>query len=172
MLRAVGMGDLAVDAKNLGVSFTPIHEDFGADVSVMDLDGGISEAQGALVNNALDRFLLLRFRRQTPEPADEAKEKGTGVKSLLATPFTMHSFEGMSGEETHKLLEEFLGPQGATAPERVWIDDWQPGDVIVWKNRQLIHSSPAPGSYDEPRLNHLAFWESNEPVSPVQDVAA
>ncbi|GMH44567.1 hypothetical protein BSKO_12519 [Bryopsis sp. KO-2023] len=330
LLRAVGMDDLAVDAKNLGVSFTPIHEDFGADVLGMDLDGGISEAQGALVKDALDRFLLLRFRQQTPEPADEAKllsflphdeerfkrgefktfisttvpgfswlaiaaqnmdsddnngstskrpkrtgrrtwhmdasqrlcphmysymymkiaapnagtafastvkayslltdeqkqiahkngalpelfkatytmresgvsyenprqleelvkssypgarmvedggpfviqEKGTGVRSLLATPFTVHSFEGMSVEETHELLEEFLGPQGATAPERVWIADWQPGDVIVWKNRQLIHASPAPGSYDEPRLNHLAFWESSEPVIPVEDVAA
>ncbi|GAB5407612.1 MAG: hypothetical protein Aurels2KO_58430 [Aureliella sp.] len=45
----------------------------------MDLDGGISEAQGALVKNALDRFLLLRFRRQTPEPADEAK---VGIKFI------------------------------------------------------------------------------------------
>ncbi|GMH34121.1 hypothetical protein BSKO_01955 [Bryopsis sp. KO-2023] len=67
------MDDLTLQAKHLGVSFTRINEDFGAEVSGMDLSGGISEAEGALVKNALDRFLLLRFRQQTLEPVDEAK---------------------------------------------------------------------------------------------------
>ncbi|GMH39423.1 hypothetical protein BSKO_07321 [Bryopsis sp. KO-2023] len=344
-LRAVGMDDLTMDAQKLGVSFTPIHEDFGAEVSGMDLSGGISEAAGALVKDALDRFTLLRFRQQTLEPADEAKllsflphdeerllkkgesknpfrttipgypwltvvpfhmdlddyygltakrtpvvplfqsrltwhmdlsnqpcpamysymymkiappkgiagtlfastvkayslltddqkkmahklrkryyikeasfkilvrpgaetalcesgvrfedptaieeaaknaipdgcitdehrvpfviqEKGTGVRSINASPLKIHSFEGMTTEETHEFLEEVLGPQAATAPERVWTADWQAGDVVVWKNRHLIHSAPPRGSYDDPRLFHLVFWESNEPAIPVED---
>ncbi|GMH32653.1 hypothetical protein BSKO_00487 [Bryopsis sp. KO-2023] len=65
--------DVAVEAESLGVTFAPLHEDFGADIQGVDLKGGISKTHGALVKKALDRFLLLRFRGQDISPAEETQ---------------------------------------------------------------------------------------------------
>ncbi|GMH34115.1 hypothetical protein BSKO_01949 [Bryopsis sp. KO-2023] len=85
------------------------------------------------------------------------QEEGTGVRSIIMTPFRVHSFEGKTTEETHELLEEFLGPQAATAAARVWTCDSQAGDVLVWKNRQMIHSAAPLNSYSDPRRLHSVF---------------
>lgn len=59
----------------LGVEFKPLYKDFGVDVVNMDIEQGISEAEGVLLKDALDCFKLVRFRGQ-----DSSLEKQLEVR--------------------------------------------------------------------------------------------
>ncbi len=61
----------------------------------------------------------------------------TGKKSLYVNPgFTSH-LDGFSMAESRAILE-FLY-QHATQPEFQYRHSWQPHDLLVWDNRQLMH---------------------------------
>ncbi|GMH38869.1 hypothetical protein BSKO_06767 [Bryopsis sp. KO-2023] len=330
--RAVAADDVATQAESVGMTFVPLHGDFGADVQGVDLKGGISEAQGAVVKDALDRFRLLRFRGHdiTPDeetqllcclPHDEealrkgelesvfkptlpghshifvqykdvidddyhgltlrpkpptpimksrprwhcdcsgrvsprytymhmrvvperggntlftsgvkayerltddqksianklraryytprlvpkifgmpgaeelpakngfgyqdaalvekilgkgleegdvidcegipfvVEEEGSGARSMFIHPNMFHRFEGMSAEESQAILDKYLAP--AVPPERVWSAEWEAGDIIIWKNWQMLHVAPPWGDYEGlPRLFHQALWDA------------
>lgn len=44
---------------------------------------------------------------------------------------------GWSLEDSRPLLDDLLAQ--ATRPEHVYAHDWQPGDVVIWDNRCLLH---------------------------------
>jgi alpha-ketoglutarate-dependent 2,4-dichlorophenoxyacetate dioxygenase len=59
-----------------------------------------------------------------------------------------YAIDGMSKEEAQALITELV--DFATAPGCTFLHRWQPGDVIMWDNRAVLHRGrPWPG--DKPR---------------------
>jgi taurine dioxygenase len=93
----------------------------------------------------------------------------TGRRSLaIGQIHSVPHFEGMTVEESRGLLE-FLY-QHASRPEFVYRHRWQPGDVVMWDNRCLLHY--AIHDYgDETRLMHRVTVVEPYDEQPADDVA-
>jgi len=72
----------------------------------------------------------------------------TGRKSLF---IGRHAFRipGMDDEEAQELLNSLL--DFATQPPRTYAHQWQPGDIMIWDNRCILHRA-CPYDYSEPRV--------------------
>lgn len=55
---------------------------------------------------------------------------------------------GMDSEESERLLDRLA--DAACQPPRVYYHQWQPGDVVVWDNRRLMHRA-MPYDMSQPR---------------------
>lgn len=64
----------------------------------------------------------------------------TGRKSLYIGMYSSHVI-GLPEEEGRTLIEELLAH--ATRPEFVYTHRWQPGDLVLWDNRCLVHRAVA-----------------------------
>ena len=84
----------------------------------------------------------------------------TGRKSLFVG---RHAFRipGMDDAEAQALLDELLA--FAVQPGRTYAHRWQPGDVMIWDNRCVLHRA-CPYDYAEPRvMRHVRV--AGEPAS-------
>lgn len=72
----------------------------------------------------------------------------TGRKSLF---IGRHAFRipGMDDVAAQKLLDDLL--DFATQPPRTYAHQWQPGDIMIWDNRCILHRA-CPYDYSEPRV--------------------
>jgi alpha-ketoglutarate-dependent taurine dioxygenase len=72
----------------------------------------------------------------------------TGRKSLF---IGRHAFRipGMADGDAQKLLDDLLA--FAVQPPRTYAHQWQPGDVMIWDNRCILHRA-CPYDYSEPRV--------------------
>ena len=72
----------------------------------------------------------------------------TGRKSLF---IGRHAYEipGMSREDSQALLDDLL--DFAARPPRVYAHQWQPGDVMMWDNRCILHRA-CPYDHSEVRI--------------------
>jgi alpha-ketoglutarate-dependent taurine dioxygenase len=72
----------------------------------------------------------------------------TGRKSLF---IGRHAFRipGMDDAAAQKLLDDLL--DFATQPPRTYAHQWEPGDVMIWDNRCVLHRA-CPYDYSEPRV--------------------
>lgn len=72
----------------------------------------------------------------------------TGRKSLF---IGRHAFRipGMDDQEAQALLDELL--DFAVQVPRTYTHQWQPGDVMMWDNRCILHRA-CPYDYSEPRI--------------------
>jgi taurine dioxygenase len=61
----------------------------------------------------------------------------TGSKALYLGRREWASIPGLSLDESEALLDELWSY--ATSPELVWQQQWQPGDLIIWDNRRVLH---------------------------------
>lgn len=85
----------------------------------------------------------------------------TGRKGLYIGIHTSH-VEGMEREAGRALLDELLA--FATQPAFVYSHAWQPGDLVVWDNRCLVHR--ASDNYDmgrERRVLHRTVVKGSKP---------
>lgn len=74
---------------------------------------------------------------------------------------------GMADEDALKLLTELL--MHACQPPRVYMHRWQPGDVMMWDNRCVLHRA-CPYDYDQPRvLRHVRV--AGDPASELAPTA-
>ncbi|MCA8928364.1 MAG: TauD/TfdA family dioxygenase [Alphaproteobacteria bacterium] len=83
----------------------------------------------------------------------------TGRKSLF---IGRHAYRipGMDDAAAQKLLDELLA--FAVQPSRTYSHQWQPGDVMMWDNRCVLHRA-CPYDYSEPRvMRHVRI--AGEPV--------
>lgn len=65
-----------------------------------------------------------------------------------------------SREELAQLIVPYLSD-----PSNVFRLQWAPGDLAIWRNRRLLHTSTPWADYkDESRLFHLMFLDSDAPV--------
>ncbi|KAK9824174.1 hypothetical protein WJX72_008300 [[Myrmecia] bisecta] len=104
---------------------------------------------------------LLPFVIQDPD---------TGKRSLLLSTQLLHSFHGMSREDSLALLDQVLAP--ALVDSEVYSLKWQPHDFAIWANRRLIHSASPTKDWanEHSRLIHLVFLDSDQPVVPAATV--
>ena len=84
----------------------------------------------------------------------------TGQKALWFTQSEMKHVVGMTAAESAALGEEIVAL--ISTPEHVYTHKWLPGDLLVWDNR-WIHHSTTPYTYaDERRLLHRISGEGTE----------
>jgi alpha-ketoglutarate-dependent taurine dioxygenase len=60
-----------------------------------------------------------------------------------------HAIPGLSDAESGKLLDELV--KFTCQPPRTYLHRWQPGDVVVWDNRCVLHRA-RPYDHREPRV--------------------
>jgi taurine dioxygenase len=61
----------------------------------------------------------------------------TGVPALYLGRREWAYIPGLSLDESESLLDEIWSY--ATRPEFVWRQRWQPGDLVIWDNRRVLH---------------------------------
>lgn len=82
----------------------------------------------------------VRWRIRWRNPAN-------GRDSLYIASHT-YAIDGMPRDEAQDLLAELI--DHTTAPGHTWLHRWQPGDVILWDNRCILHRG-RPWPDGEPR---------------------
>lgn len=85
----------------------------------------------------------VRWRIRWHNPAN-------GRDSLYLASHT-YAIDGVPDEQAHALITELI--DHATAPEHTYLHRWQPGDVIMWDNRCVLHRG-LPWPANKPR--HMA----------------
>ncbi len=102
-------------------------------------------ARVQVVHNHADRHLNSGARQDTEEEARETPaathplvrtDPATGKKSLYCGLYAT-GIVGMSGPEGRKFLADVA--KYATKPEFVFTQVWQPGDLVIWDNRFVMH---------------------------------
>ncbi|MDP6316154.1 MAG: TauD/TfdA family dioxygenase [Pseudomonadales bacterium] len=73
----------------------------------------------------------------------------TGRPALLIGRHA-HNIPGMDQDESRKLLDELL--EFACQPPRTYEHQWQPGDVIAWDNRCLMHRARPYDHHNQARV--------------------
>ena len=75
----------------------------------------------------------------------------TGRKSLYINPIRIEGIVGMPEGEALGLLDELLAH--ATQEKYQYRHRWQPGDLVMWDNRCLLHK--ANGDYDHSQTRYM-----------------
>jgi len=75
----------------------------------------------------------------------------TGRRSIYLNPIRIEGILGLDHKEALPLLDELLAH--ATATRFQYRHEWQPGDLVMWDNRCLLHK--ANGDYDMNELRYL-----------------
>ena len=93
-----------------------------------------------------------RAHRDRPELTEEQKARVppighpavrthpvSGNPALFLSEIWVRRFEGVADEESQTMIREIL--DFATRPEFTYVHKWQPGDVIIWDNRNSMHKA-------------------------------
>lgn len=99
---------------------------------------GLSEANRERVPNAVLHPLV----RTHPE---------SGRKAIYINPIRIEGILGMDHKEALPLLDDLLAH--ATADRFQYRHRWEPGDLVIWDNRCLLHK--ANGDYDMAQVRYL-----------------
>ena len=75
----------------------------------------------------------------------------SGRKSIFINPIRIEGIDGMPEDEALQLLDELL--EHATQEKYQYRHKWQPGDLVIWDNRCLLHK--ANGDYDHSQTRYL-----------------
>ena len=86
----------------------------------------------------------------------------SGRKAIYINPIRIEGIVGMAEAEALSLLADLL--EHATQPKYQYRHQWQPGDLVMWDNRSLLHK--ANGDYDMSQLRHLyrVMLQGDRPV--------
>lgn len=84
----------------------------------------------------------------------------TGNKALWFTQAEMKCFVGLGRDESESLAEEIVA--AISKPEYVYSHKWKPGDLLVWDNRSMHHSTTPYIYHNECRLMHRVSGEGEE----------
>jgi taurine dioxygenase len=75
----------------------------------------------------------------------------SGRRSIYINPIRIEGILGLDHKEALPLLDELLAH--ATAPRFQYRHKWEPGDLVMWDNRCLLHK--ANGDYDMNEVRYL-----------------
>jgi taurine dioxygenase len=75
----------------------------------------------------------------------------SGRKAIYLNPIRIEGIEGMEEAEALSLLDGLL--EHARQPQYEYRHQWQPGDLVLWDNRCLLHK--ANGDYDMSQVRYL-----------------
>jgi taurine dioxygenase len=84
----------------------------------------------------------------------------TGREALWITPAEMETIDGMSRVESHRLVEELMAP--GTTTEYVYAHRYHPGDMVIWDNRCMFHSTTPYTFAGQRRLLHRIALNGDE----------
>lgn len=82
--------------------------------------------------------------------------------SLFSSPSMLESFAGLGYEESHALIASIFRP--GVSLERVYEHRWQVGDVVLWDNRCMLHSTTP--LCEAPNLLLQVFARTRQPMIP------
>ena len=93
----------------------------------------------------------------------------TRRQALMPQPRCMQAIEQVNGAasrfsgvvESRLLVESWMRP--AISPQRVYVHDWQAGDLVIWDNRSLWHSATGKLSQPDRRVMHLTAFNGDAP---------
>ncbi len=85
----------------------------------------------------------------------------TGKKAIYINPLRIKRFLGKTPEESVQLVDELA--KHATQPQFVYRHTWQPGDVIMWDNRQAMHKATEDYDITQPRLLNRIILKGDKP---------
>ena len=86
----------------------------------------------------------------------------TGRRSLFLSPHTMERIDGLSEDESRRLLDELIA--FATQDRFVYRHRWQPDDVIFWDNRCTMHAVMPYDAANLRRVMHRTTIVGDGPV--------
>lgn len=86
----------------------------------------------------------------------------TGRTALWATPKEMRAIEGWTAEASLEFVMRIMAP--GTADAHVYAHKWRPGDLMVWDNRCVLHSTTPYTYANERRLMHRVGLNGPERV--------
>lgn len=75
----------------------------------------------------------------------------SGRRSIYLNPIRIEGIVGLDHKDALPLLEDLLAH--ATAPHFQYRHRWEPGDLVMWDNRYMLHK--ANGDYDMNELRYL-----------------
>ncbi len=75
----------------------------------------------------------------------------TGRRSIYINPIRIEGILGLAHSEALPLLDELL--THATAPRFQYRHKWEPGDLVMWDDRSMLHK--ANGDYDMNEMRYL-----------------
>ena len=84
----------------------------------------------------------------------------TGEKAIWFTQSEMKNFVGLNEDESVALGDEIVSY--ISRPEYVYAHKWRPGDLLVWDNRWMHHSTTPYTYANERRLMHRVSGEGDE----------
>jgi taurine dioxygenase len=93
-------------------------------------------------------------RRQVPDAVVHPLVRThpeSGRRSIYLNPIRIEGIVGMAEAEALALLDALLAH--ATQPRYEYRHQWQPGDMVMWDNRCLLHK--ANGDYDMGQVRYL-----------------
>jgi taurine dioxygenase len=118
------------------------------------------------------RFSGRKLMGLPPESKDRVPDQVThpivrthpesGRKAIYINPIRTEGIDGMAEADALRLLEELLAH--AVQPQHQYRHRWQPGDVVIWDNRALLHK--ANGDYDMSQVRYLyrLMLKGDQPV--------
>jgi alpha-ketoglutarate-dependent taurine dioxygenase len=76
----------------------------------------------------------------------------TGARSLYVCPAVISHIEGMDDDEGRALVDALIAH--VTQPRFVYRHQWQPGDLVMWDNRAVLHTA---SMFDHVRYERLMY---------------
>jgi taurine dioxygenase len=86
----------------------------------------------------------------------------TGRKAIYINPIRIEEIVGMAEPEALKLLDDLLAH--ATQLKFEYRHEWQPGDVVIWDNRCLLHKANGDYPVEEVRYLYRLMLKGDTPV--------
>jgi taurine dioxygenase len=83
-------------------------------------------------------------------------------KSLYINPIRIDAIVDMEEPEALALLDELLAH--ATQPSHEYRHKWQPGDLVIWDNRCLLHKANGDYDMDQTRYLYRVMLRGDVPV--------
>ena len=118
------------------------------------------EASQRLFNKNPSDEEVERWRMRPAKEHPLVWQHRSGRRSLVLGATTDHVV-GMEPEEGRALLDDLL--HRATTPDRVYRHEWEPGDVVIWDNRGVLHRA-LPYDPASPRDMHRTTFAGDEPI--------
>ena len=86
----------------------------------------------------------------------------SGRKSIYINPIRIEAILDMDEPEALALLDELLAH--ATQPDHEYRHKWQPGDLVIWDNRCLLHKANGDYDMDQTRYLYRVMLRGDVPV--------
>ncbi len=87
---------------------------------------------------------------------------GNGRKAIYINPIRIEEIVGMQDADALALLDALLAH--ATQPRFEYRHSWQPGDVVIWDNRCLLHKANGDYPVEEVRYLYRLMLKGERPV--------